>query len=82
MEEVRPIGLEMVMRRGDVWLVKLDPTLGSEIKKTRHCDLCRNNLELPMATSSRRAVPADGGKSSRPAKAVTARISSSVPTLK
>lgn len=25
------------MRRGEVWLVSLDPTLGSEIQKTRPC---------------------------------------------
>ena len=25
------------MRRGEVWLVTLDPTVGSEIKKTRPC---------------------------------------------
>ena len=27
----------MVARRFDVWLVKLDPTVGSEIRKTRPC---------------------------------------------
>jgi mRNA interferase MazF len=27
----------LVMQRGDVHLVRLDPTLGSEIKKTRPC---------------------------------------------
>jgi mRNA interferase MazF len=27
----------MVAKRFDVWLVNLDPTLGSEIKKTRPC---------------------------------------------
>jgi mRNA interferase MazF len=26
-----------VVKRGDVWLVCLDPTLGSEIRKTRPC---------------------------------------------
>ncbi len=25
------------MKRGEIWLVNLDPTLGSEIKKTRPC---------------------------------------------
>ena len=25
------------MKRGDIWLVKLDPTVGSEIKKARPC---------------------------------------------
>jgi mRNA interferase MazF len=29
--------LDVVMTRGDVHLVRLDPTLGSEIKKTRPC---------------------------------------------
>jgi mRNA interferase MazF len=27
----------MVMRRGEVWWVALDPTVGSEIQKTRPC---------------------------------------------
>jgi mRNA interferase MazF len=27
----------MVMRRGEVWWVALDPTIGSEIQKTRPC---------------------------------------------
>lgn len=26
-----------MIRRGDVWLVRLDPTVGSELKKTRPC---------------------------------------------
>lgn len=26
-----------MVKRGDIWLVALDPTLGSEIKKTRPC---------------------------------------------
>ena len=28
-----------MVKRGDVWLVNLDPTVGSEIKKTRPCVL-------------------------------------------
>ena len=27
----------MVMKRFEVWLVNLDPTIGSEIRKTRPC---------------------------------------------
>ena len=27
------------MKRGDVWLVNLDPTMGSEIKKSRPCTI-------------------------------------------
>jgi mRNA interferase MazF len=26
-----------VVKRGDIWLVNLDPTIGSEIKKSRPC---------------------------------------------
>lgn len=26
-----------MIRRGDVWLVRLDPTVGSELRKTRPC---------------------------------------------
>lgn len=29
--------MDMVVKRFEVWLVKLDPTLGSEINKTRPC---------------------------------------------
>ena len=29
------------LARGQVYLVRLDPTLGSEIKKTRRCVACR-----------------------------------------
>ncbi len=28
-----------MVKRGDIWLVNLDPTVGSEIKKTRPCVL-------------------------------------------
>lgn len=31
-------------KRGDVWLVRLDPTLGSEIKKTRPAFILSNNI--------------------------------------
>ena len=50
--------------RGDVWLVALDPTLGSEIQKTRPCviisppemhDHLRTVLVAPMTTGSRPA---------------------------
>src|SRR5215831_3590209 len=29
--------MDMVVTRFDVWLINLDPTIGSEIKKTRPC---------------------------------------------
>jgi mRNA interferase MazF len=50
--------------RGDVWLAALDPTIGSEIQKTRPCviisppemhDHLRAVLAAPMTTGSRRA---------------------------
>lgn len=47
------------MRRGDIWLVNLDPTVGSEIKKARPCvvvsppelnDHLRTVIVAPMAS--------------------------------
>ena len=52
------------MKRGEIWLVSLDPTLGSEIQKTRPClivspdDLNSSLMTLivaPLTTGSRRA---------------------------
>ena len=49
------------VRRGEIWLVNLDPTLGSEIKKTRPCvvisppelhDYLRTVIVAPMTTGS------------------------------
>jgi len=49
-----------VVTRGEIWLVNLDPTLGSEIKKTRPCvvvspcemhDHLRTVLVAPMTTA-------------------------------
>jgi mRNA interferase MazF len=36
-DPLRESRVALVMRRGDVHLIRLDPTLGSEIKKTRPC---------------------------------------------
>jgi mRNA interferase MazF len=50
--------------RGDIWLAALDPTVGSEIQKTRPCvivsppeihDFLRTVTVAPMATGSRPA---------------------------
>jgi mRNA interferase MazF len=50
--------------RGEIWLVNLDPTVGSEIKKTRPCvivspaemhDHLRTVIVAPMTTGSRSA---------------------------
>jgi len=52
------------VRRGDVWLAALDPTVGSEIQKTRPClivsppemnDVLRTVSVVPMTTGSRPA---------------------------
>ena len=52
------------MIRGEIWLVNLDPTVGSEIKKSRPCvlvspaemhDYLRTVIIAPMTTKSRPA---------------------------
>lgn len=52
------------MKAGDIWLAQLDPTLGSEIQKTRPCVVVspaemnahlRTVIVAPMTTGSRRA---------------------------
>jgi mRNA interferase MazF len=49
------------VKRGEVWLVNLDPTIGSEIQKTRPCvvisppemhDYLRTAIIAPMTTGS------------------------------
>lgn len=49
------------VKRGDIWLVNLDPTIGSKIKKTRPCvvisppemhDYLRTVIVAPMTTGS------------------------------
>ena len=53
-----------MVARGDVWLVTLDPTVGSEIKKSRPCvivspsemhDHLRTVIVAPLTTKSRTA---------------------------
>ena len=52
------------MKTGEIWLAQLDPTLGSEIRKTRPCvvispnemnDHLRTVIVAPMTTGSRPA---------------------------
>lgn len=52
------------LKRGDIWLAALDPTLGSEIQKTRPCVIVsppelnahlRTVIVAPMTTGSRSA---------------------------
>ena len=52
------------MTRGEIWLANLDPTVGSEIRKTRPCvvvspaemhDNLRTVLVAPMTTAGREA---------------------------
>jgi mRNA interferase MazF len=49
------------VKRGEIWLVNLDPTIGSEIRKTRPCvvvspaemhDRLRTVIVAPMTTKS------------------------------
>jgi mRNA interferase MazF len=64
-----------LVSRGDIWLVSLDPTIGSEIRKSRPCvivsppemhDHLRTVIVAPMTTKSRPApfrIPlSHGGK--------------------
>ena len=53
-----------IVVRGDIWLINLDPTVGSEIQKTRPCviisppemhDHLRTAIVAPMTTGSRPA---------------------------
>ncbi len=53
-----------MVKRGEIWLVNLDPTVGSEIKKSRPCvivspaemhDYLRTAIVAPMTTGSRPA---------------------------
>src|SRR5271156_5559642 len=71
--QCRRFGFEMVklakpavltVTRGDVWLAALDPTVGSEIQKTRPCvvisppemhDHLRTAIVAPMTTGNRLA---------------------------
>jgi mRNA interferase MazF len=50
-----------MVKRGEVWMVNLDPTVGSEIQKTRPCvvisptemhDFLRTAIIAPMTTGS------------------------------
>ena len=63
------------MNRGEIWLVNLDPTVGSEVKKTRPCiivspaemhDHLRTVIVAPMTTKGRpapfRIAISHGGK--------------------
>jgi mRNA interferase MazF len=53
-----------VVRRGEIWLAALDPTVGSEIQKTRPCvivspsemhDYLKTVIVAPMTTGSKPA---------------------------
>jgi mRNA interferase MazF len=54
--------VKSIVSRGDIWLINLDPTKGSEIKKTRPCvivspqeihDFLRTVIIAPMTTKGR-----------------------------
>jgi mRNA interferase MazF len=53
-------------RRGEIWWVRLDPTLGSEIAKTRPCVILSGNVfnrlrrtvvVIPLSTSPQPSAP-------------------------
>ncbi len=54
-----------IVSRGEIWLINLDPTIGSEIKKTRPCvvvspqelnDHLRTVIVAPMTSKGRSAA--------------------------
>lgn len=56
----------MQPKRGEVWWVKLDPTVGSEIRKTRPCVVVTNDvfnrrrntvIVVPISSSERVSLP-------------------------
>ncbi len=58
--------IESTIKRGDIWWVTLDPTQGSEIKKTRPCivlthdtlnQLRRTVVVVPLSTVAKPHVP-------------------------
>ena len=61
---IAPVCDSVVFNTGDVWLAALDPTVGSEIQKTRPCVVVspmemnahlRTVIVVPMTTGSRPA---------------------------
>ncbi|CAM3786490.1 mRNA interferase MazF [Polynucleobacter brandtiae] len=57
--------VKSIIYQGDIWLIKLDPTQGSEIKKTRPClvisppELNNNLRTILVAPMTTRAKEAD-----------------------
>jgi len=56
--------VKSIVSRGEIWLINLDPTIGSEIKKTRPCvvvspqelnDYLRTVIVAPMTTKGQAA---------------------------
>jgi len=39
------------MKQGEIWQVNLDPTLGSEMKKSRPCVILNNDMVGKLALS-------------------------------
>ncbi len=58
--------MEVIPERGDIWWVALDPTLGSEIRKTRPCIVMsvkvlnerrRTVIVVPLSSSPKASPP-------------------------
>jgi mRNA interferase MazF len=58
--------MEVIPERGDIWWVALDPTLGSEIRKTRPCVVIsvktlnerrRTVIVIPLSSSPKASPP-------------------------
>lgn len=55
-----------IPRRGEIWIISLDPTKGSEIKKTRPC-LILSRDEYNRAASTVTIIPLSSGEAIFPA---------------
>lgn len=62
----KPPGPGIIPQRGDIWWVRLDPTLGAEIPKTRPCLVLTTNIVnryrrtvvvIPLSTSPAASPP-------------------------
>ncbi len=61
-----------IARRGEIWLVNLDPAIGAEIKKTRPAVVISNNLNNEHASTVTVLPISDKGKKVYPFEAALA----------
>lgn len=72
--------MNVLPKRGEIWLVSLDPTKGSEIKKTRPC-LVLSRDKYNSAASTVTIVPITSGAARYPAWEVDLDLSTGLSAL-